>query len=106
MNTLKDRIKEERKKKDLSQKELGEIIGVSDTQISNYEKGVSIPPSDRLSMMADIFGCTTDYLLCRTDDPNLHVTEFPVKENVVRITSIKPITESEAYEIFKKFIGK
>ena len=106
MNTIGNRIEEERKKKNLSQRELGEIIGVNDTQISNYEKGISIPPSDRLGMMADIFSCTTDYLLCRTDNSKGYVTEININGNNIKITADKPITEQEAYEFFKQHIGK
>lgn len=106
MNTLGNRIKEERKKKNLSQRELGELIGVNDTQISNYEKGISIPPSDRLGMMADIFGCTTDYLLCRTEHSHGYVTEINIGGNNIKITSKHPVTEQEAYEFFKQHIGK
>lgn len=106
MNTLGDRIKDERKKKKLSQAKLGEILGVNDRQISNYEKNISNPPSNTLSAMADIFNCTTDYLLCRTDNSLAYVTEINIDGNNIKITSEKPITEKEAYEFFKKFIGK
>ena len=106
MNKLEIRIKEERNKKGLSQSELGETLGIKNTQICNYEKGIRIPPADILLKMADLFGCTTDYLLGRTDNNNGYVTEINIDGNNIKITSTKPITEKEAYEFFKQYIGK
>ena len=106
MSTLGNRIKKLRKEKGVSQSELGRLLGIKNTQISNYEKGVSVPPSDTLSMMADIFNCTTDYLLCRTDNISAYVTELNINGNNIKITSTKPLTENDAIEFLKYLIKK
>ena len=64
---LGQRIKEERINKGLGQKELAEKIGKSVGNISGYETSDRMPPADILCDMANIFECTTDYLLGRTD---------------------------------------
>ena len=67
MATFPDRLKELRKSKGLTQKSLGEIIGLSERGIQNYELGNNKPTSDVLSNLADYFGITVDYLLGRTN---------------------------------------
>ena len=50
----------------LSQKELGEILHIAGGTVSCYERGSSLPNSERILQIADYFGVTTDYLLGRT----------------------------------------
>jgi transcriptional regulator with XRE-family HTH domain len=59
------RIKLARINADLSQAELAEKVGVKDYIISRYETGVSKPDIEKLGMIADALGVTTDYLLDR-----------------------------------------
>lgn len=99
MNILGLRIKDGRKSKGLSQNELGDLLGIRNTQISNYEKGTSVPPSDTLSMLADIFGCTTDYLLGRTNDKSVFVTEVNIDGNIIRVTSTRKLSEKEILKL-------
>lgn len=106
MDTLGNRIKKERLKLGLSQAELGNKVNVKNSAISNYESDFRIPPADILVKLANVFCCTTDYLLCRTDNSNAYVTEINIAGNSIKITSEKPITEKEAYEFFKQHIGK
>ena len=58
-------IKKERRKRGWSQAKLGEKIGLSDKQISKYEKGLSKPtPSvETLFKLCEIFDCELGYLL-------------------------------------------
>ena len=66
-----DRLKRLRKERKLTQTELGNIINVTKVSISGYENGDRTPDTDNLRRLADFFGVTTDYLLGRSDDPNL-----------------------------------
>jgi HTH-type transcriptional regulator/antitoxin HipB len=52
MEILQDLIKETRKKKNLSQQQLGELIGVNKAQISKLEKGYS---NTTISMISKVF---------------------------------------------------
>lgn len=70
-----NRIKEWRKKKGLSQEELGNIVNVQKAAISKYELGRAIPSTDILSKLSKYFGITTDYLLGLSNDP--HGTMVP-----------------------------
>lgn len=70
-----NRIKEWRKKKGLTQEELGNLINVQKAAISKYELGRAVPSTDILSKLSKYFGVTTDYLLELSDDP--HGTMIP-----------------------------
>ena len=56
------RLRTLRKEKDLTQKELGQMIGVGRTTISEYESGKIVPRQDGLVKLAEILGVTVDYL--------------------------------------------
>lgn len=64
---LNKRIKALRLNKGLTQKELANKLSLTPKMISFYELGDRVPPPDVLEKLADIFGVSTDYLLCRTD---------------------------------------
>lgn len=53
---LKDLIKEKRAEKDWSQTRLAKLLGYSSGQfVSNWERGDSYPPMDRLAKMTLLF---------------------------------------------------
>lgn len=60
---FKDRLKELRVKKGISQNELARIIGVHVTNISRYERGENRPTSDVLAKLANALDVTADYLM-------------------------------------------
>ncbi len=60
---LADKITEERKKNGWSQEELAEKLGVSRQAVSKWESAGSVPDLQRIILMAEIFGVSTDYLL-------------------------------------------
>lgn len=60
-----------RKLRNLSQEELGKKINSTKGTISNYENEYSTPSNDVLKDLADVLDTTTDYLLGRSDDPQL-----------------------------------
>ncbi len=62
------RLKELRLENGLTQKELGEIIGVVQTVAGKYERGALEPSLTGLKKLADYFKCSIDYLVGREDD--------------------------------------
>lgn len=69
MKTLGQRIRTLRIKHDLTQEEIALQLGMKRPNFANYEADRTVPPSDVLSKMADILKTSTDYLLCKTDNP-------------------------------------
>ena len=53
--------------RDVTQKDLGELLGVKNFSIYTYEKGRSEPNIDGLIALADFFDVSIDYLVGRTD---------------------------------------
>lgn len=62
-----NRIKELRVDKDLSQKELADVLNVTRSAYSNYENGIRDVPVEILEGLADYYGTSVDYLLGLTD---------------------------------------
>lgn len=60
---ISDRIQSLRKIKGVSQEELADKIGVSRQAVSKWESEQATPDIDKIIIMSDYFGVTTDYLL-------------------------------------------
>lgn len=67
---LKHRLKELRKEKSISQRDLANALKLSPSTIAMYEVGQREPDNEILNRIADYFNVTTDYLLGRTDEKN------------------------------------
>ena len=63
------RIRDLREDRDLTQREMGEILMCSQRVYSDYERGVLDIPTEILIRLADFYDVSTDYILGRTDDP-------------------------------------
>ena len=61
------RIRDLREDKDLTQKQMGEILSCSQRVYSNYERGDLDIPTEILIKLADFHNVSVDYILNRTD---------------------------------------
>lgn len=61
------RIRDLRNDKDMSQKDIADVLGMSQTGYSKYETGENDIPTRVLLVLADFYGVSVDYLLGRTD---------------------------------------
>lgn len=59
------RLKQLRKERKLTQKELGEKVGVKQNTFTNWENGKRVPSYENLVKLADIFGVSVDWFLGR-----------------------------------------
>lgn len=67
---IQNRLKQQRSIKKISQKNLADVMGVSQQTIGSWETGRTQPDQVSLNKLADFFGVSTDYLLgraCYTD---------------------------------------
>ena len=62
------RIRSLREDHDLTQKQISQILGMSQTGYSKYDTGENDIPTQILIKLADFYKTTTDYLLGRTDE--------------------------------------
>ena len=63
------RIRDLREDKDMTQTELGKVIGMSQTGYSKYETGENDIPTAILIKLARFHNTSIDYLLGETDNP-------------------------------------
>ncbi len=70
MSIFSERIGALMKAQHLTQKELALKVGVTESAMSYYIKGLRTPRSDVLTRIATELGTTTDYLLGTSDEPN------------------------------------
>ena len=61
------RIRELREDHDLMQREVAEMLGMSQTGYSKYETGTNDIPTAVLIKLADFYKTSVDYLLGRTN---------------------------------------
>lgn len=59
----------------INQSQLSAETGISTGNLSDWKKGRSMPTSAKLTILADYFNCSVDYLLGRTDEPNRTVSD-------------------------------
>lgn len=65
------RIRDLREDKDLNQTQIAKILGMSQTGYSKYETGENDLPTSILIKLADYYDVSIDYILERTNNPNM-----------------------------------
>ena len=78
------RLKELRKERNLTQRELGAIVNSSDRSIGFYETGERDPDTQTLDKLANFFDVSVDYLLGRTSTRNYNtsITAFHATDDL------------------------
>ena len=92
---LGNNIKELRKQKHLTQKDLAKLMHVSQQTIGAWETERAIPGSDTLALLANLFNVSTDYLLGRdTKEDDLKTADLADDDTIFTFEG-KPIPEQE-----------
>ena len=105
--TLGAFIAQLRKEKALTQKQLSEILGVSDKTVSHWEREESAPDISILPSLADILGVTADELLAGEKKPieEIKVTVTPLPEENSEKDFYKFKQKSSAISLLSVIIG-
>lgn len=64
------RIRDLREDHDLTQQQVAEILGTSQTMYARYERGANELPIRHLIRLAELYEVSTDYILGRTNRKN------------------------------------
>ncbi len=64
---MRNRLKQLRKEKRVSQIAVQMATGIEQALLSKYENSVRVPPTETLILLADYYGVSIDYILMRTD---------------------------------------
>ena len=67
MISFKERLKELRLEKNVTQQELGNLVNMSKMAISHWEKGHSEPSISQLITLSNYFEVTVDYLIGKNE---------------------------------------
>lgn len=70
---METRLKELRKKKGITQISLQMQTGIEQSLISKFESGERTPPTETLVLLADFYNVSIDYILYRTDNPEINI---------------------------------
>ena len=69
---MQNRLKELRKSRGYTQISLQMQTGIEQALLSKFETGERIPPTETLMRLADFYNVSIDYILYRTDKPEIH----------------------------------
>ena len=69
---MKNNLRKLRKERRLTQIALQMQTGIEQALLSKFENGERIPPTETLMILADFYNVSIDYLLCRTDKPQVN----------------------------------
>ena len=83
MVDFSQRLKQLRVDRRMTQAQVARRVGVTASMISSYETDIRLPSYDVLIKIANLFGVTADYLLCREDRRYLDITELASEEAAV-----------------------
>lgn len=85
-----------RKKKGWSQEELAEKLDISRQSVSKWESGASIPDIDKIIILSDLFGVSTDYLLKDELETDGEASKEIVYENMHEEKGGRSVSAEEA----------
>ncbi|MBQ0083729.1 MAG: helix-turn-helix transcriptional regulator [Clostridiales bacterium] len=69
---MQNNLRALRKKKGYTQIKVQMETGIEQALLSKFENGERIPPTESLIRLADFYGVSIDYILCRTDTPEIN----------------------------------
>ena len=69
---MNNRLRQLRKSKGYTQIRVQMETVIEQALLSKYENGERIPPTETLLKLADFYRVSVDYLLCRTDNPQVN----------------------------------
>lgn len=69
---MKNNLRKLRKARKLTQIALQMQTGIEQALLSKFETGERVPPTETLLILAEFYQVSIDYILCRTDNPEIN----------------------------------
>jgi transcriptional regulator with XRE-family HTH domain len=69
---MHNRLRELRKSRGYTQISLQMQTGIEQALLSKFENSERVPPTETLVRLADFYNVSIDYILCRTDKPEIN----------------------------------
>lgn len=91
---LPDKLKEARKKLNLSQKDVATYLKISTSIVAGYETGYRTPSTEILIKLSGLYQCSLDYLVGKTKENQIvidrdNLTDFQVSAIHMMIKAMK-----------------
>lgn len=71
-DNMENKLRHLRKSRGYTQISLQMQTGIEQALLSKYENGERIPPTETLLKLADFYRVSLDYILCRTENPEIN----------------------------------
>ncbi|WWR15753.1 helix-turn-helix domain-containing protein [Lachnospiraceae bacterium JLR.KK008] len=98
MNAIGERIKQQRKRKDLTQPQIKELTGISSGTLSDIENGKTLPAALSLIKLSKALECSIDWMLTgeslQQEDPAFLA---PLEEEL--LTGFRELSEDDKEEM-------
>ncbi|MGE6630527.1 helix-turn-helix domain-containing protein [Bacillus sp. NPDC077027] len=100
-----DRLTTLRKKKKWSLQHTADRLGIAKSTYAGYESGYRRPSLEAVKLLADLYDTSIDYLLGRTDEPEIHrgISEIKIELTEAAAGTILvdgiPLTEEETKQL-------
>lgn len=102
-----NRLKTLRLSKDMTQEELGCLLGKTKNSISQYETGKREPDLETLMIISEYFNVTLDYLLGKTENPHHGDSDYEfgimVGLKIKTLMNLKGISEKDFEDKFMRY---
>ena len=99
-----NRIRELRKAKGLTMKELGKELGLAESTVSLYERNLHEPDLETIRKLASFFSVTVDYLLGHTDiEENGKIEKSPADDPLTEqiMAKARQMNEEELRQLLR-----
>lgn len=103
-----ERFRKLRSAKNLSQEELGRLVGVHANHLGRYERGLSKPSADTLQRIAEALGVSSDYLINGSSETFARA-RFEDRELLEMFQKVEKFPENEKFavkEVLDAFIAR
>ncbi|MGR5983886.1 helix-turn-helix domain-containing protein [Bacillus cereus] len=106
---LNKRLKLLRSEHKLTQEKFATAVGITKASVSKFENGIKTPSRETIEKIADYFNVTTDYLLGRSEDPELSEEENKIvteegKNIMALIESLPEEERKKAWEQLEMYV--
>ncbi len=92
--TIGERIAQLRKNRSMSQFQLAKTLNIATSTLGMYETNKRKPNMEMLEKLADFFGVSIDYLLCRETSDKSNIDLDRAIDNAMSFDG-KPVTEHD-----------
>ena len=104
------RLRELRKENNMSQQDLGKLLGITKVSVSGYENGTRVPSLDILNGILDIFGVSADYLMGREldvvcEDNNITMSLSTIDVEIIKEVRSNPLLFNKIANNPKRFFS-